>query len=119
MKQVWSEQGKRGVWLKVPRELSQLIPVAVEPGFTFHHAEQVQLRSVRNVVPLTWELAQQQTAQENVCWIQQRPAVPVSMQCYHSFGPYGLSRLGVYTQYTRMTFLLVEGRHTAQVAGNP
>eukprot|EP00878_Enallax_costatus_P032166 GHUV01035277.1.p1 GENE.GHUV01035277.1~~GHUV01035277.1.p1 ORF type:complete len:254 (+),score=37.71 GHUV01035277.1:51-812(+) len=36
----WSEQGKRGVWLKIPRELSQLIPIAVEPGFTFHHAEQ-------------------------------------------------------------------------------
>eukprot|EP00879_Flechtneria_rotunda_P020834 GHRR01021935.1.p1 GENE.GHRR01021935.1~~GHRR01021935.1.p1 ORF type:complete len:271 (+),score=64.44 GHRR01021935.1:1047-1859(+) len=38
--QVWAAQGKRGVWLKLPRlSHSQLIPVAVEPGFEFHHAE--------------------------------------------------------------------------------
>jgi hypothetical protein len=39
--QAWSAQGKHGIWLKVPIALSQLIPVAVEPGFTFHHAEKV------------------------------------------------------------------------------
>ncbi|KAF6254177.1 NUDIX hydrolase domain-like protein [Scenedesmus sp. NREL 46B-D3] len=37
--QAWTKQGKRGIWLRVPIALSQLIPVAVEPGFTFHHAE--------------------------------------------------------------------------------
>uniref|UniRef100_A0A383VIN3 Nudix hydrolase domain-containing protein n=1 Tax=Tetradesmus obliquus TaxID=3088 RepID=A0A383VIN3_TETOB len=39
--QAWSAQGKRGIWLKVPITLAQLIPVAVEPqaGFVFHHAE--------------------------------------------------------------------------------
>eukprot|EP00775_Hariotina_reticulata_P005145 gene5145-5385_t len=38
--QVWAASGKKGVWLKVPRHQSHLIPAAVEPGFVFHHAEQ-------------------------------------------------------------------------------
>lgn len=41
--QAWASQGKKGVWLKVPLDQSHLIPVAVEPGFTFHHAEKVGL----------------------------------------------------------------------------
>jgi hypothetical protein len=46
--QVWQQQGKRGVWLKVPRALSQLIPAAVDPaGFVFHHAEEVRGRPRR------------------------------------------------------------------------
>jgi hypothetical protein len=41
--QSWSSQGVRGVWLKVPLQYSQLVPVAVQQGgFTYHHAEQVR-----------------------------------------------------------------------------
>ncbi|GAV85047.1 NUDIX domain-containing protein, partial [Cephalotus follicularis] len=32
--------GKKGIWLKVPLELSELVPVAVKAGFQYHHAEQ-------------------------------------------------------------------------------
>ncbi|CAE8718254.1 unnamed protein product, partial [Polarella glacialis] len=38
--EVWRTKGTRGVWLKIPIEKSKLIPVAVERGFVFHHAEQ-------------------------------------------------------------------------------
>jgi ADP-ribose pyrophosphatase YjhB (NUDIX family) len=30
--------GKRGVWLNAPLEVTHLVPVAVEMGFTYHHA---------------------------------------------------------------------------------
>eukprot|EP00898_Chlorokybus_atmophyticus_P001395 jgi/Chlat1/2256/Chrsp17S02569 len=35
----WREQGKRGVWLKIPKKKSQLVHPAVQAGFEFHHAE--------------------------------------------------------------------------------
>ena len=38
--EVWRQADYRVVWLQVPIEKSQLIPVAVEQGFTFHHSEQ-------------------------------------------------------------------------------
>ncbi|KAL0324512.1 UNVERIFIED_CONTAM: Nudix hydrolase 8 [Sesamum calycinum] len=31
--------GKKGVWLKLPLERSDLVPVAVQEGFQYHHAE--------------------------------------------------------------------------------
>jgi hypothetical protein len=31
--------GKRGVWLSAPLEATHLVPVAVEMGFTYHHAD--------------------------------------------------------------------------------
>jgi len=37
--QDWQTSGKKGIWITVPAEKSQLIPVAVQHGFTFHHAE--------------------------------------------------------------------------------
>ncbi len=37
--QDWQKSGKKGIWITVPAEKSQLIPVAVRHGFTFHHAE--------------------------------------------------------------------------------
>ncbi|KAF9664366.1 hypothetical protein SADUNF_Sadunf16G0011100 [Salix dunnii] len=36
---LWRSQGKRGVWIKVPIELINLVEVAVKEGFWFHHAE--------------------------------------------------------------------------------
>jgi len=35
----WKEIGVRGVWLQIPIELSEYIPIAVTAGFVFHHAE--------------------------------------------------------------------------------
>ncbi|XP_010275413.1 PREDICTED: nudix hydrolase 8-like [Nelumbo nucifera] len=35
----WKRKGKKGVWLKLPIELSELVPVAVKEGFRYHHAE--------------------------------------------------------------------------------
>lgn len=35
---VWGREGRRVVWLMVPIQQSRLIPVAVDAGFTFHHA---------------------------------------------------------------------------------
>ncbi|KAH8506987.1 hypothetical protein H0E87_013705 [Populus deltoides] len=36
---LWRSQGKRGVWIKVPIELVNLVEAAVKEGFWFHHAE--------------------------------------------------------------------------------
>ncbi|GLJ35233.1 hypothetical protein SUGI_0709020 [Cryptomeria japonica] len=35
----WARQGKRAVWIKVPKEQATLVPVAIEAGFWYHHAE--------------------------------------------------------------------------------
>ncbi|KAL8539860.1 hypothetical protein ACS0TY_001459 [Phlomoides rotata] len=35
----WKIKGKKGVWLKVPLEKCDLVPVAVKEGFEYHHAE--------------------------------------------------------------------------------
>jgi ADP-ribose pyrophosphatase YjhB (NUDIX family) len=33
------KEGTRGVWMRIPRESSKLIPVAIDLGFDFHHTE--------------------------------------------------------------------------------
>ncbi|KAI3682842.1 hypothetical protein L1987_83149 [Smallanthus sonchifolius] len=35
----WKQQGKRGIWIKLPIELVNLIEPAVQEGFYYHHAE--------------------------------------------------------------------------------
>lgn len=35
--QQWSQDGRRGIWLRLPRSKSQLIPIAVQRDFYFHH----------------------------------------------------------------------------------
>lgn len=35
----WKRMGKKGIWLKLPIEQSDLVPVAVKEGFQYHHAE--------------------------------------------------------------------------------
>ena len=37
--QLWEDNSKRGIWLKVPTMQSQLIHPAMQLGFGFHHAE--------------------------------------------------------------------------------
>ncbi|KAM5573038.1 nudix hydrolase 8 [Rosa sericea] len=35
----WKMEGKKGIWLKLPVERAELVPVAVKEGFQYHHAE--------------------------------------------------------------------------------
>ncbi|XP_065017466.1 nudix hydrolase 2-like isoform X3 [Musa acuminata AAA Group] len=37
--EIWRQQGKKGVWVKLPIELSNLVQPTVEEGFRYHHAE--------------------------------------------------------------------------------
>ncbi|KAK1389160.1 putative Mutt domain protein [Heracleum sosnowskyi] len=39
----WREQGKKGIWLKLPIELANLVEAAVKQGFWYHHAEPTYL----------------------------------------------------------------------------
>ncbi|KAF2305560.1 hypothetical protein GH714_006754 [Hevea brasiliensis] len=36
---LWRQQGKRGVWIKLPIKLVNLVETAVKEGFWYHHAE--------------------------------------------------------------------------------
>ncbi|KAI6702312.1 hypothetical protein NL676_011448 [Syzygium grande] len=45
----WKMKGKKGIWLKLPLQMSELIPIAVKEGFRYHHAEE-------NYVMLTYWL---------------------------------------------------------------
>ncbi|XP_010933608.2 uncharacterized protein [Elaeis guineensis] len=35
----WKVEGKKGVWLKLPLDHSEFVPIAVKEGFKYHHAE--------------------------------------------------------------------------------
>ncbi|XP_031250817.1 nudix hydrolase 8 [Pistacia vera] len=35
----WRRRQKKGVWLKLPLERAELVPIAVKEGFQYHHAE--------------------------------------------------------------------------------
>ncbi|KAI5664589.1 hypothetical protein M9H77_23912 [Catharanthus roseus] len=35
----WKLKGKRGIWLKLFEEQSDLVPIAIQEGFSYHHAE--------------------------------------------------------------------------------
>ncbi|KAJ7964687.1 Nudix family hydrolase [Quillaja saponaria] len=35
----WRQQGKKGVWIKLPLEHSNLVDAAIKQGFRYHHAE--------------------------------------------------------------------------------
>ncbi|XP_052202239.1 nudix hydrolase 2 isoform X2 [Diospyros lotus] len=48
----WQQQGKKGVWIKLPVELVNLVEPAVKEGFYFHHAEPKYLMLV-NWIPKT------------------------------------------------------------------
>ena len=50
----WKAQGILAVWMEVPIALSQLIPVAVEAGFIFHHSGDDYLMMIHRIVPDTY-----------------------------------------------------------------
>ncbi|KAI4379378.1 hypothetical protein MLD38_005687 [Melastoma candidum] len=35
----WKSKGKKGVWLKILEEQAELVPIAIQEGFNYHHAE--------------------------------------------------------------------------------
>ncbi|GMH23777.1 hypothetical protein Nepgr_025620 [Nepenthes gracilis] len=35
----WKLQGKRGIWLKIHLQQADLVPLAIQEGFNYHHAE--------------------------------------------------------------------------------
>src|SRR5690242_2594981 len=37
--ETWRSDGKRLAWVDVPRSLARHIPIAVDEGFVFHHAD--------------------------------------------------------------------------------
>ncbi|XP_020234374.1 nudix hydrolase 2 [Cajanus cajan] len=43
----WRQQGKKGVWIKLPIQHSNLVDSAVKSGFRYHHAEPDYLMLVR------------------------------------------------------------------------
>ncbi|XP_028752705.1 nudix hydrolase 2-like [Neltuma alba] len=43
----WRQQGKKGVWIKLPIESSNLVEAATKAGFRYHHAEPEYLMLVR------------------------------------------------------------------------
>ncbi|XP_074563212.1 nudix hydrolase 2-like [Curcuma longa] len=43
----WRKQGKKGVWIKLPINLANLVEAVVQEGFLYHHAEPTYLMLVR------------------------------------------------------------------------
>nr|XP_009790433.1 PREDICTED: nudix hydrolase 8-like isoform X2 [Nicotiana sylvestris] len=35
----WKVKGKKGVWLKLPVDKCDLVPIAIKEGFQYHHSE--------------------------------------------------------------------------------
>jgi len=48
--EVWRAEGRRLVWLDVPRQRAQLIPLATTAGFFFHHSNEDDLMLVCRLV---------------------------------------------------------------------
>jgi 8-oxo-dGTP diphosphatase len=46
----WRAEGKRLVWIDIPRTQASLIPVATEAGFVFHHANEDDVMLVYRLV---------------------------------------------------------------------
>ncbi|KAK2968227.1 hypothetical protein RJ640_027359, partial [Escallonia rubra] len=36
---IWKLKGKKGIWLKMLKEQADLVPIAIQEGFDYHHAE--------------------------------------------------------------------------------
>lgn len=52
----WKQQGKRGVWIKLPIKQVNLVEVAVKEGFKYHHAEPDYLMLVFWIPETTYTL---------------------------------------------------------------
>ena len=45
----WEDEGYKVVWLEIPISKSALVPVAVEAGFTYHHADESNVLLTRRL----------------------------------------------------------------------
>lgn len=45
----FKEDGKRGIWLKIPLARADAVPVAAKHSFTFHHAEPVGSLNIKDL----------------------------------------------------------------------
>uniref|UniRef100_A0A6N2KIE2 Pre-nudix hydrolase domain-containing protein n=1 Tax=Salix viminalis TaxID=40686 RepID=A0A6N2KIE2_SALVM len=45
----WRKQGKKGVWIKLPIQLANLVEPTVKEGFRYHHAESDYLMLVQGI----------------------------------------------------------------------
>lgn len=50
----WRDDGTRLVWLSLPRSRAALVPVAVEAGFQYHHADERELVLTFSIEPGTY-----------------------------------------------------------------
>ncbi|KAL8091266.1 nudix hydrolase 8-like isoform X1 [Apium graveolens] len=82
----WMLQGKKGVWLKLPLEKSELVPIAVKEGFQYHHAE-------REYLMMTY-------------WIPEGPSM-LPDNASHQVG------VGSFVINERNEVLVVQEKHTA------
>jgi 8-oxo-dGTP pyrophosphatase MutT (NUDIX family) len=49
--QIWQHDGALVVWLEIPINRATLIPIAVEAGFAFHHADEHYLMLTHRLMP--------------------------------------------------------------------
>ncbi|XP_062145736.1 nudix hydrolase 8 isoform X2 [Alnus glutinosa] len=82
----WKKMGKKGVWLNLPVERSELVPIAVKEGFQYHHAE-------RGYVMLTY-------------WIPEGPCM-LPANASHQVG------VGGFVVNDRNEVLVVQEKHCA------
>ena len=49
--QTWGSDGLKAVWLQIPKDLSKLIPIAIDAGFDFHHTSDEYLMLTHQLIP--------------------------------------------------------------------
>ena len=76
--EVWRQEGLRLVWLQVPLAHADLIPIAVNQGFEFHHSAPDYLMLTLSVEPdayipilqlITSGQAEPSSTQKTTCWL--------------------------------------------------
>ena len=45
----WEDEGYKVVWMEIPISKSALVPVALEAGFTYHHATETEVLLTRRL----------------------------------------------------------------------
>lgn len=45
--QEWQSKSTKGVWINIPADKSELVPIAIKHGFQFHHAERAYVMMTR------------------------------------------------------------------------
>ena len=64
----WRSDGRRLIWLDVPRRLAQLIPIATTEGFIFHHSDEGELTLVCRLVEGAFVPSTRRTTSASAAW---------------------------------------------------